>query len=161
MVAGGFGGRIGAARIIGRVFGELARGAKRAEHLVGRDVVETEAVRLASVLPIGAGGLEQGIGAGDVGLDKRAGAVDGSIHVGFSRQMHHRIGLMVSKDPVKRCAVANIGLFKRIERAVGHAGDVLKTGRIGQRIEINHAMPLRHGQPYYGRADKPCTPRYQ
>ena len=53
--------------------------------------------------------------------------------------------------------VANVGVFKGIKRAVGHARDILKADGISQRIKVNHRMTHRYRLPHNGRADKPRT----
>ena len=69
--------------------------------------------------------------------------------------MHHRVGPVRGKDPVQRRTVADIGLFEGIERAVGHRRDIVEAGGIGQRVEIDHLVAARHGQPHHGRPDEP------
>ena len=83
-------------------------GAERAEHLVGRDVLEAEAragvgVELA---PVGEGGFEQGVGAADVGLDEGRGAVDRAVDVALGGKMQDGIGLEAREDTVDRGPVA-------------------------------------------------------
>ena len=68
----------------------------------------------------------------------------------FGSQMHHNIGLVLGKDGVQRRAIADIGLGERIKRAVCNAGHVLKTGGIGQCIEVHDRVPLPHGLPHDG-----------
>ena len=79
----------------------------------------------------------------------------------FGSQMHDRVGLVLRQDSVQRRAVADIGLFKSVKRAIRDRGHVFKAGSIGQRIQIDDLMPARHGQPHHGRADEPCPTRYQ
>ena len=74
--------------------------------------------------------------------------------MGLGGQMHHHIRLMGSKDPVKRVAVANISLFESVERAVGDGCDVVQTGRIGQRIDVDDVMTPGNGKPYHSRSDE-------
>ena len=118
-------------------------------------MVKAEACRLALRRPIGARGLQHVVGAGDVGLDEIARPVDRPVDMGFGGQMHHRVGAVTRENPVQRGAVADIGLLEGIVRAVGDAGHVVQTGRIGQRIEVDHAMPPRDRQPHHRRSDEP------
>ena len=118
-------------------------------------MVKAEPLGPACGGPMAACGLEQGVGAGDVGLDEAARPVDGPIHMAFGGQMHDRIGAMVSQDAVHRGAVANISLFKGIKRAVRHGGQIIEAGGIGQLVDVHDMMPARHRQPHHGRADEP------
>ena len=56
VITGGLAGRRGAARFLGGGFREAPRGATRAEHLIGGDVVETKAIGAFDWqrLPVGA-----------------------------------------------------------------------------------------------------------
>ena len=81
--------------------------------------------------------------------------------MGFCGQMHHRIWAMGGKDAVQRGPVADIGLFKRIGVRARNRSDILKAGRIGQRVKVHHLMPARHGQPHHGGADKPSPPGHK
>jgi len=76
-------------------------------------------------------------------------------------QMQHRVGRMGGKHPVEGRAVANISMHKAIERALGHAGDILKAGSIGQRIKVDHLMPSRNREPHHRRPDEPGPTRHQ
>ena len=104
--------------------------------------------------PIGARSFQQMVGAGDVGLDEIAGTVDGTVHMAFGRQMHHRIRSMLGKDPVEGGAVADVGLLEGIVGALCHACHIVETGGIGERIEIHHAIALGDGAAYHGGADE-------
>ena len=75
----------------------------------------------------------------------------------FCGQMHDRIGVVCGKHHVQRGAVTNIDLFKRIIRVIRDACDIVQTRGIGQRINIDHAMPARNGQTDHGRSDEPCA----
>ena len=67
----------------------------------------------------------------------------------------------MAEDAVHRGAVADVGLFEGVKRAVGHAGDVVEAGGIGQLVDIDDAMPARHGKPHHRRADEPRAARDQ
>ncbi|OIQ66002.1 hypothetical protein GALL_524340 [mine drainage metagenome] len=78
----------------------------------------------------------------------------------FRGKVHHRIGLMHLKHPVQRGAVANIGFLKRISRRVRYRGHVLQTGRIGQRVKVDHRMPVADRLPHHRRSDKSSPARH-
>ena len=163
MIRPGLGGGIGAARGIGGIFAKQDRriGRQRAEDLIRRDVMKAEVPGAPRPGPIGARGLEQVTGAGDIGVDTGGRAVNRAVHMRFGGQMHDRIGAVGDEHPVERGAVADIGLLKMIARAFGDVGDVLKTGRVGQRVEIDYVVATRHGEAHHGRADEPCPASHQ
>ena len=117
--------------------------------------MEAEAFGLARPGPIGARGLQQHIGAGDVRLDKGGGAVDGAVHMAFGRQMHDRVGLVRRQNAVHLRPVADIGLLKGIERVVRDHRHVIEAGRICQLVEVDHMVPSTHGLPHHGGPDEP------
>ncbi len=117
-------------------------------------MVKTEGLGLALRRPIGPRRLEHIIGAGDIGFDKGPRPVDRATHMAFGGQMHHRIGLMRRKCRIQRRTVADIGMDKGIVRALRRLGHIVQTGRIGQRIEVDHLMPARNRQTHHGRSDK-------
>ena len=124
-------------------------------------MVEAEAFRPALPHPIGARGFQHVVGAGDVGLDEIARPVDRTVDMAFGGQVHHRIGLMLGKNPVQRGAVTDIDMLEGVKRAARNRGHVVETGGIGQRIDIDDRMPARHSQPHHRRADKARTARDQ
>ena len=154
VVGRGLGRRIGAARIVGRVLGELPGLAQRSEHLVGRDVVEAKSLGLALVRPVGAGGFQHVVGAVDVRLDERAGAVDRAVDVAFGGKVHHRVGPVPGKDAVQRRAVADVGMLERIAGAVSHRRHVRRVRGIGHRVQVHDLVPPRHRKAHHGRADE-------
>ena len=79
----------------------------------------------------------------------------------FGGQMHHGIGGMGFEDPVQRRPVADIGMFELVQRAVGHGTDIFQIGRIGQRIQVDHAMARPHGMAHHGGSDESCPAGYK
>ena len=79
--------RIRRVRAVGSGLGKKARLTQGAVDLVGRDMVETEALFffLAKILPVGARRLQQRVGAKYICLDEFTGAVDGAVDVGLCR----------------------------------------------------------------------------
>ena len=72
--------------------------------------------------PVAAGGFEQDVGAGDVGLDEVAGAVDGAVDVGFGGEMDDAGGLVLGKEGIHGGPIADVGVGEAIARGVGHRG---------------------------------------
>src|SRR5690606_1479883 len=81
-------------------------GAERPEDLISRDMVEAE---VALPVPPGTRGLEQGVGAIDIGVDELGRSVDRAVDMTFCSEVHHSIGRVFSEDAVDRGAVADIG----------------------------------------------------
>ncbi len=149
MVTGGLGGRIGAAGGIGGGFGkerqchtgdDFIRMGQVAIYLVGGDVVETEGrlAYLVQTVPVGASGLQQHVGADNIGLDEVGRACDGAIDVALGRQVHHGIRLMLGKHPIQFGAVADIHLLKGITFTVCDTGQGFQVARIGEFIEVDN-----------------------
>ena len=163
MIARGFGGRIGRARIIGSLFREHHRfiGRQTAIDLIGRDMMEAEMGGFAHRHPEFARGFEHVESAGHIGLDKITGPVNRAVHMALGGQMHHRIRRVQRKDLIQCGAVADVGLLKRIARALGDTGDIVQTGRIGQRVQIDHLMARRNRLAHHRRADKARAPCHQ
>ena len=161
MVAGGFRRRIGAARVIGGFFGKLPLGAQTAKHLIGGDMVKPERLWPALRHPIAPRRLQHVEGPGDVGFNEIRRPVNRPVHMAFRGKVHHRIGAVGGENPVQRRAVTDVGLFERIKVRFCRIGHVVQTGRVGQRIDVDHFMPARNRQPHHSRADKARAPGYQ
>lgn len=58
----------------------------------------------------------------------------------FGGQVHDGIGLVLGKDAVEFCAVANIDLLKRVARAGAALGQRGQVARVGQLIDIDDAV---------------------
>ena len=58
--------------------------------------------------------LSAGIGSNDIGLDEFRGAIDRSVYVRLSGQVHYGIGLKRSNNLAERICVTNVGLKKCI-----------------------------------------------
>jgi hypothetical protein len=96
MVGGGLGGGIESARSVGRMFveGWVDALLHRAENLVGRDVVEAEALLvIRERRVIAPNGLQESEGSHEV-----ARTVDRAIDMAFDGEMHDRIRLVGGKD---------------------------------------------------------------
>ncbi|MCY1389369.1 hypothetical protein D9M71_41640 [compost metagenome] len=106
-------------------------------------MVETEG-RLACLVqaqPVGAGAFQQAVGTDDIGLDEGRRAVDGTVHMGFGGQVHHRIGLESGQRLANGLAIGDIRLEKLVARIVGNGGQRLEVAGIGQLVEVQHLVP--------------------
>src|SRR6185312_15836372 len=100
-----------------RFLGEPAVITERAEHFVSRDVVEAETgpARTAPAC-MGERGLEQRIGADNIGRDEISWRIDRAVDMAFGGKMHDGIGVETGEQAVDRRAVADIGEAESIAR---------------------------------------------
>ena len=161
VVGAGFAGAVRAAGRVGGGFGEQVIGAMQvAIHLVGADVVKAKGRFFGAVQapPVAAGRFQQGVGADDVGFDEGRWPVDGAIDMAFGGQVHDGIGLVLGKDAVEFCAVANIDLLKRVARAGAALGQRGQVARVGQLIDIDDAVArVANDVAHQGGANKAGT----
>ena len=73
----------------------------------------------------------------------------------FSSQMHNHIRVMRAKNVIKAGAVADVRLCKYVKGGMGNGIEIFQIGSIGQRIKVDHLMPLRHGQTHHCRPYEP------
>ncbi len=136
-VGGSLGGAVRGARAVGRLLGEAGRVVERqvAVDLVGGDVVVAHAV-----LPAG---LDQGVGALDVGPEERRGVGDGVVVVGLGGVVDHGVGLR--HEAVDERGVADVA-HDELDAVRGQARDVVGVAGVGQLVEHGHvdARVLAH-----------------
>ena len=121
MVGCRLGGRIRRARIVARLLGEISVVCQRAINLVGRDMKEPEiSCARTKFAPMRERGLEQDIGADDIGVDEFGGTVDRSVDMAFRRQMHDRVGIEARKNLGNGRTIADIGAAEMIARMSLH-----------------------------------------
>lgn len=120
------GGAVGRARAVGRLLGEAGRVVERqvAVDLVGGDVVVAHAVPAA--------GLDQGVGALDVGLEERGRVRDGVVVVGLGGVVDH--GVRPGHEAVDERGVADVA-HDELDAVGGEPGDVLGVAGVGQLVE--------------------------
>ena len=120
------GGAVRGARAVGRLLGEAGRVVQRqvAVDLVGGDVVVAHAVPAA--------GLDEGVGALDVGAQERARVGDGVVVVGLGGVVDHGVGL--GHEAVDQVGVADVA-HDELDAVGGQPGDVLGVARVGQLVE--------------------------
>ncbi len=157
MVGRGFRGRIGRIRAVGRRLGEEAFFAKRAEHLVGRNVMEAERVlpRRRQGAPEAERRLQQRVGADDIGLNEFARPVDRAVDVAFGGQMHDDVGPEGGEDLLHARGVDDVGAGERIARIGGDRRQRFKIAGVGQLVDDENAMPrLADDRADHGGADE-------
>ena len=120
------GGAVGRARAVGRLLGEAGRVVERqiAVDLVGGDVVVAHAVPAA--------GLDQGVGALDVGLEERGRVRDGVVVVGLGGVVDH--GVRPGHEAVDERGVADVA-HDELDAVGGEPGDVVGVAGVGQLVE--------------------------
>jgi len=138
VVAGGFGGGIGRARLVGgallkrRLFTR-----QRAKDLIGGNMVKAGLLHRHGLIhqPGFARGFQQREGAQHIGLHEHARVMDGAVHVRFGGKMHHRVDCVFRKNPVQQGAVGNVALDKAVARWVGQVFQVFQAAGIGERVQ--------------------------
>lgn len=126
------GARVGAARVVRSLLGELGRVVERqvAVDLVGGDVVVADAV-----FPHG---LQQAEGALDVGAQERLGVGDGVVVVALGGVVDDRV---VARDqPVEQPGVADVA-HDELHAVRGQPGDVLGVAGVGQLVQDGDVHP--------------------
>ena len=120
------GGAVRGARAVGRLLGEAGRVVQRqvAVDLVGGDVVVAHAVPPA--------GLDEGVGALDVGPQERGRVGDGVVVVGLGGVVDHGVGL--GDQAVDERGVADVA-HDELDPVRGQAGDVVGVAGVGQLVE--------------------------
>ena len=120
-------------------------------------MVEAERVGAPLPLPVTARSLQQGIGAGDIRLDKAARPVNGTVHMRFRGQMHDRVRFVLIQNAGQRRCVTDIGPLEAVIGTVRHRGNIGQTGRIGQRVQIDDCMTRSDGLTNDGGTDEACA----
>ena len=125
-VGGRLGGAVRGARAVGRLLGEAGRVVQRqvAVDLVGGDVVVAHAVPAA--------GLDEGVGALDVGAQERARVGDGVVVVGLGGVVDHGVG--PGHEAVDERGVADVA-HDELDAVRGQPRDVVGVAGVGQLVE--------------------------
>ena len=128
-----------------------APGASEAVDLVGGDVQEAEGVSLGlgQCGPVGAGGLQQRVGAFDVGAHEGAGAVDGAVDMALGGEVHDGARAVLGQQAVDQGAVADVAMHEDVACVAAQALEVAQVAGVGERIEVEHGLAagLGAGQP--------------
>ena len=157
VVGRGLAGGIRRVRPVGRFLREAPGFTEGAVNLIGRNVVETEALPrpILEFAPIGARRLEQRIGADDVGLDEGGRAVDRPVDVGFGGQMHHRTGPVLGEDAPQRGTVTDIDFLEGIAPIGLDVRERAWRRRVGELVDIDDlGVGLADEEADEGRADE-------
>ena len=143
VVAGGFGGGVGAVRCEG---GGLRKGgvvrSESSVNFISRDMEETErgAAVVGEGFPIMARGIQETQRAGDIRLHERLGRVDRAIHMRLGGEIQHGIDLMLGEQSRNQFLVPDITLLKNIARIGGEVREVGGIARVGEQVEIDQFL---------------------
>ena len=85
-------------------------------------------------------GLEQDIGADDIGVDEFGRTVDRSVDMAFRRQMHDRVGIETRKNLGNGRTIADIGAAEAIARMTLHRSKRGEIAGIGQLVDDQHLV---------------------
>ena len=147
----------------GRLRRERRLDSLRVRHLqgavdfVGGDVVEALAfVLLRETLPVRLGGLQHGQGADDVGLREGEGILDGTVHMGFRRQMDHAVHLFLTHEGEHALEVADVHLDEPVVGPVLDVLEVREIARVGEFVQVDDPVVriFVHEQPHDVAADE-------
>ena len=117
------------------------------------------AARLGPVLPCG---IEQRVGADDIGLDEGRRTVDRTVDMALGGEMHDRVDGVLAQQRGDQHTITDIALDEVVARAVADRSKRGEVGGVGQLVEIDHAMVgCRDQVAADGRADEACSPSHQ
>ena len=122
---------------------------------------ERVTVRLRKRGPIGARGFQKHKCADDVGLDEICGPGNRPVDMAFGGEMHDPLGPEPGHGLRHRPGIADIGLEEAIIRSVRDQLERGLVAGIGQGVEVEHFMPVRHQMPNQRRSDESGTTCHQ
>ena len=149
-VRGRLGGAVGRARAVRGLLGEAGGVVERqvAVDLVGGDVVVAHAVLAA--------GLDQRVGAADVGLQERRRVGDGVVVVGLGGVVDHGVGL--ANQPIHKRSITDVAnhQLNTVGRQVGNVPRIARVGELVQHDHM-HARVLAHDMAHIIRTDETAS----
>ena len=75
--------------------------------------------------------------------------------MGLGGEVQHRVGLVLSKDPIDRRAIRDVRPFERVAGVRGHFRQVLEVACIGEQVEDDDAgVGLREREANEVRTDE-------
>ncbi len=85
-------------------------------------------------------GLEQHIGADDIGVDELGRTIDRPVDVAFGGQMHDGVRIEVREDVSDAGAIADVGAAEAIPRMLLYCRKRGEIAGIGQLVDDQHLM---------------------
>ena len=161
MVAGRLAGGIGGMGAVRRGFRKQAVLPQGAVYFVRGNVVEAETLLLLPLqgTVIFQGGLEHGKGAHDIGGHEIPRIVNGTVHVGLRRQVHHPVRSVFPQGVPHQGGVPNVGVQEAVRRRVRRAVQGTDVAGISQGVNIQDFMAALKQQPDQIGADESGAPR--
>jgi hypothetical protein len=89
--------------------------------------------------PGGAGGVGEGVGALDVGLEEDVGVEERPVDVGFGREVDDRVH--PREGAPDRGGVADVPADEAVARGAAGLAQVGEVAGVGQLVERDHAVP--------------------
>lgn len=93
------------------------------------------------------GGLEHGKGAHDIGGHEIPRIVNGTVHVGLRRQVHHPIRSVFPQGVPHQGGVPNVGVQEAVRRRIRRAVQGTDVAGISQGVNIQDFMAALKQQP--------------
>ena len=94
----------------------------------------------ALVQPDFLGGLEQAVGADDIGFDKGIGACDGSVHVAFGGKVHQGVDTVFFQQGFHQRGITDIAVVEKEVRVLGDRVQAGLVTGIGQRVQHDNLV---------------------
>jgi len=141
-VRAGLAGRIRAVGGKRRLLAELPVGTERAVDFVGGDVDETFDAETSR-------GIEQALGAGDIGGHEGHGIGDGAIHMGLGREIDHGFDGVLFEKVEHEFAVGDVAPGEDVAlAAMGgfHVGQALAVAGVGQLVKVDDGAIVVAGE---------------
>ena len=142
-VGAGLGGGIGAVGGQGRRLGEHPGFSQCAVDLVGGDLEVSHAgAVLPGVLvvrvqvPVALGGVQEGLGADDVGGEKHLRLQDAAVHVALRREVDHGIKVVFGEQLFHQGFITDVALHEAVTGVILDRLQVLQVPGVGQQVEI-------------------------
>ena len=107
-------------------------------------------------------GLEERVGAIDVGAEEGLGAVDGAIDVALRGEMYDSTGIVLLEKAGDQFGIADVALDEEVVWICVNSGEVCGVARVGELVEIDYGAAAC-GQPveYEVGADEACSAGYK
>ncbi len=81
-----------------------------------------------------AGGVEEDLGADDVGADERAAVVDAAVYVALGREVDDRVG--AAGGGADGLRVGHVALDETVAGVAGEVGEVGEVAGVGEAVEV-------------------------
>src|SRR5690554_3477506 len=87
--------------------------------------------------PVAARRFQKGKGAHDVGLNEISGAMDGAVHMAFSRKVDKRPRLVLLEQTINLALISNIPLHEYVTTIIFQAGKIFQVTCVSKFIEVD------------------------